>query len=104
MFGRETKAFSCTLYVLAKNILGAKTAKTRKRYKNRGFNENCLKPKMTPSLIEKVFGMGEKEAFTNRVFGKLFSAENTIFIVRSAKHCNCSKNRCMSRKQKMDER
>ena len=47
--GREKKrAFSCTLSVLAQQILGPKTVKTRKKYKNGGFGGNCPKPKVTP--------------------------------------------------------
>ena len=35
--------------------------------------------------------MGEKLGFTNCVFEKLCSSENTIFIVFSAKHSSCNK-------------
>ena len=44
------------------------------------------------SLVKGVFGMGEEVFFTNRVFEKLCSAENVIFIVFSAKHSSCGKN------------
>ena len=46
------------------------------------------------TLFEKgvFFDMGEKVGFTNCVFEKLCSSENTNFIVLSAKHSSCKKN------------
>ena len=49
------------------------------------------KNQMTFSLTKVFFGMGEKVVFTNCIFEKLCSPENTIFIVFSAKHSSCSK-------------
>ena len=85
--GREKRAFSCTLSVLAKKIFGPKTGQTRKNYKNSGFSGNCPKAKMTPFFLKKVFfDMGEKVGLANCVFEKLCFPESTIFIVLSAKH------------------
>ena len=52
----------------------------QKNYKNSGFSRNCPKPKMTPFLKKVFFDMGEKVSFTNCVFEKLCSSENTIAI------------------------
>ena len=67
--------------------------KTGKNYRNSGFSGNCPKPRMTRFFLKKVFfDMGEKLGFTNCVFEKLCSSENTSFIVFSAKHSSCNKN------------
>ena len=86
----EKSVFSCTLSVLAKTFFGSKTVKTRKHYTNRGFSGNCPRPKMT-LFWKRCFWHGWKVSFTNCVFEKLCSSENTIFIVCSAKHSGCSK-------------
>ena len=70
---------------------GPKHSKPRKTIKNSGFNGNCPKPEMTLSLQKVFFGMGEKTFFTNCVFEKLCSSENTMFIEFSAKHSSCTK-------------
>ena len=46
--------------------------------------------KMT-SFLKVFLDMGENLGFTNCVFEKLCSSENTIFIVFSAKHSSCNK-------------
>ena len=42
--------------------------------------------------------MGEKVGFTNCVFEKLCSSENTSFIVFSAKHSSCNKKLYVDKK------
>ena len=42
--------------------------------------------------------------FTNRVFEKLCSSENTIFIVLSAKHNNCCKKHMLKNRKCMTDR
>ena len=66
--------------------------KTRKNYKNIGFSGKCPKSKMTP-FFEKVFLTWVKKwaLFTNCVFEKLCSSENTMSIVLAAKHSSCNK-------------
>ena len=78
------------------NLCGAKTAKTRKHYKNSGFRGDCLKPKMTP-FFDKKIGMGDKVVFTNCVFSSLCSAENTISLVFQQRTAIAAK-RCMLKK------
>ena len=83
--GREKNAHFRACYLFWPNFFWTKAVKTRKNYKNSGFNGNCPKPKMTHVFLKKVFcDMGEKVGFTNCVFEKLCSSENTIFIVLSA--------------------
>ena len=70
------------------------------------FGQNVLGPKQwKPGSTIKIvvatetaqnqkwlfFGMGEKVVFTNCVFEKLSSSENTMFVVFSAQHSNCAK-------------
>ena len=60
---------------------------------------------MTPFFEKGVFfDMGEKLGFTNCVFEKLCSSENTIFIVFSAKHSSCNKKAVCWEKQKIYEK
>ena len=86
VFGRENKRLSCTLSVLAKNVLGAKAAQTRKHSKSSCFRGICLKPEMTPFFEKGFVGRAKKVVFTNCILEKLHSAENTLFIVLSARH------------------
>ena len=56
-------------------------------------------------FLKKVFfDMGEKVGFTDCVFEKLCSSENTSFIVFSAKHSNCTKKAVCWKKQKIYEK
>ena len=93
--GREKNTHFRAHYLFWPNIFRAKTVKTKKHNKDSGFSGNCPKPKkkLTPFFFRKrcFFGMGEKVVFTNCVFEKLCSSENTNFIVRSAKPSSCSK-------------
>ena len=69
---RENTRFRAHYLFWPKNFLWSKTVKTRKNNQNSGFSGDCPKPRMT-------YGMGEKVGFTNCVFEKLCSSDNTIF-------------------------
>ena len=82
----KTRIFVCTIQI----VVSAELPKT----KNDTF------------FFEKgvfFFDMGEKVGFTNCVFEKLCSSENTIFIVLSAKHSSCNKKAVFWRKQRIYE-
>ena len=84
--GRKNAHFRCN-YLFWPKFFWTKTVQSRKQYKNRGFNGNCKKAKMTPFFGKGCFfDMVEKVGFTNCVFEKLCFPENTIFSVLSAKH------------------
>ena len=72
----------------------------KKNYKIVVSAEIAQNPKRHLFLKKVFFDMGEKVGFTNCVFEKLCSSENTIFIVFSAKHGSCNRN-CMLKKQKI---
>ena len=48
--------------------------------------------------------MGEKVGFTTCVFQNLWTSENTIFIVFSAKRSSCNKKLYVEKKQKIYEK
>ena len=100
MSGREKNAHFRAHYLFLPKTFLDRNSEIRKNYKNCGFSGNCPKPKMTPFVLKKVFfEMVENLGFTNCVFEKLCSSENTIFIVFSAKHSSCNKS-CMLRNRK----
>ena len=75
--------------------------KVTKHYKNRGFSRHGGKPKMA-LLVAKVpfWVFPRKGAFTICDTQKLCSAENTIFIVFSAKHSFVDMKECNLKKSK----
>ena len=74
MSGREKNAHFRAHYLFWPNFLD-QNSENQENYKNSAFSENCPKPKMTPFFKMVFFDIGE------RVFEKLCSSENTIFIV-----------------------
>ena len=91
--GKEKQLF------LPKVSFWPKTVKTRKNYKIVVSAEIAQNLKRH-FFRQRCFGMGQKVVFTNCIFEKLCSLENTIFIVFSAKHSSCSKNVYVDKKIK----
>ena len=91
MLGREkkTRIFVHIISFGQKLVLPQNTQNHKKTI-NFWFQQKLPKTK-TFFVGKGVFGMGEKVVFTNCVFEKLCSRENTIFRVFSAKHNSCSK-------------
>ena len=88
--GREKKHFFRAHYMFwPTNSLGPKQWKPGKTVKIVVSAEVAQK-QMTLFLKKGVFDMGEKVSFTNCVFEKLCSSENTSFRVFSAKHSSCN--------------
>ena len=81
--GREKNhAFSCTRSVLAKNMFWTKNSGKPGKTIKIGVSAEIAQNQTLHLFYEKgVFYMGEKVGFTNCVFEKLCSSENTIFIV-----------------------
>ena len=79
MSGWDKKcAISCTLSVLDKFFWGQNSENQEALYKS-WFQRKLPKTKMTPFLLKKVFwGWAKRCFFTNCVFEKLCSLENTI--------------------------
>ena len=74
--------------------------KVTKHYRNRGFSRYRRKPKMALLVVKVPFGKGPRKGFTICDTPKLCSAENTLFIVFSAKHSFADMNECnTTRKQ-----
>ena len=93
--GREKKNAHFRAHYLfwSKNLFWDHNSENQEKLiTNCGFSGNCPKPKMTPFFGKRCFLTWVKKwAFTNCVFEKLCSSENTIFIFFSAKHNSCNK-------------
>ena len=92
--GRDKNAHFRAHYLFwPKHFWAQNSVKTRKHYKNSGFNGNCHKPKMTPFFLKKVFFLTwvKKVGFTNCVFEKLcFFFWKHYFYSVFRKHASCN--------------
>ena len=103
--GRKNAHFRAHYLFWPKTFFGPKQCKPEKNIKYDGFSGNCPKPKMTPFFWKRCFlTWVERLGFTNCVFEKLCSSENTIFIVFSEKHCSCNQKAVCWEKQKIYEK
>ena len=94
---QKTRIFVATI-CFWKMVLFLCTFKITKHYKNRGFGRHKGKPKMaqngTFGCKSAMLGRGLKGGFTICDTRQLCSAENTIFIVLSAKHSFADMKEC----------
>ena len=84
-------------------FFGTKTGKTSKNKKIVVSAEIAQNQKRHLFFEKGVSDMGEKVGFTNCVFEKLCSSENTMFIEFSAKHSNCNKKLYVEQKRKFTQ-
>ena len=98
--GQKSAHFRCN-YLFWENGPFLVPIQSHQTLKNRGFSRHGGKPQMALLVASAILGFPSKRGFTICDTQKLCSAENTIFIVFSAKHSFVDMKECsLKKKQK----